>query len=83
MSLTQEGEPRILEINAKTGKEGPIQRKVFEKRYEELKMASLARLEEGEGTLEEDLKKTLVEVMFLSSQLEQQIKILKEKGVAH
>jgi hypothetical protein len=32
-------------------------------------MASLARLEEGEGTLEEDLKKTLVEVMFLSSQL--------------
>ena len=36
-----------------------------------------------EGTLEEDLKKTLVEVMCLSDNLEEQIKLLEAKGVAH
>lgn len=49
---------------------------MFDKRYEQLKIASLVRNEEVEGTLEEDLKKVLVEVMYLSGQLEEQIKLL-------
>jgi ATP-dependent Clp protease ATP-binding subunit ClpA len=56
---------------------------MFEKRYEQLKIASLVRGEEVEGTLEEDLKKVLVEVMYLSGQLEEQIKLLEAKGVTH
>ena len=41
----------------------------FEKKYEQFKAASLSRGQEIEGTLEEDLKKTLVEVMCLSDHL--------------
>lgn len=55
----------------------------FEREYERLKKEALNQGEEWEGTLEEDLKKTLVEVMYLSGQLEEQIKLLEEKGVTH
>ena len=55
----------------------------FEREYERLKKEALNQGEEWEGTLEEDLKKTLVGVMYLSGQLEEQIKLLEEKGVTH
>ncbi len=70
------GEPRIIEVQSKNGVEVELPKKMFEKRYEQLKIASLVRGEEVEGTLEEDLKKVLVEVMYLSGQLEEQIKLL-------
>jgi len=38
-------------------------------------------MEETDGTLEKDLRETLVEVMYLSDQLEKQIALLKRKGI--
>lgn len=78
-----EGETKIIEIDAKNGKEELIKQKAFEKKYVQIKSASLQKGEEIEGTLEEDLKKTLVEVMYLSDELEEQIKLLQRKGVTH
>ena len=60
-----------------------IKVKMFEKRFEQFKTAALSKGQEVEGTLEEDLKKTLVEVMCLSDQLEEQIRLLEQKGVTH
>jgi hypothetical protein len=36
-----------------------------------------------EENLEEDLKKVLVEVMCLSSEMKKQIKLLERKGISH
>ena len=43
----------------------------------------MSQAEEIEGTLEEDLKKVLVEVMCLSSDMKKQIKLLDSKGISH
>jgi hypothetical protein len=43
--------------------------KIFERKYEAFKQASLNEVEEFEGTLEEDLKKVFAEVMCLSDEL--------------
>lgn len=40
------GEARIVEVKTKTGEETTLSRKLFEKRYEQLKAASLVRGEE-------------------------------------
>ena len=56
---------------------------MFERKYEEYKLTSLSRGQEIEGTLEEDLKNTLVEVMCLSDELEEQIRLLERKGIGH
>ena len=40
--------------------------------------------EEGdEIDMEEDLKKVLVEVMCLSSEIKKQIQVLEQKGISH
>ena len=74
--LFQEGQTKIIELNSKTGDERVIKAKNFEKKYEQFKTASLSKGQNLEGTLQEDLKKTLVEVMCLSDHLEEQIKLL-------
>lgn len=45
------GQARIIEVKSKTGEETELPKKMFEKRYEQLKIASLVRSEEVEGTL--------------------------------
>lgn len=57
--------------------------KMFEKRYEQIKTEGNKYAEKIEGTLEEDLKKVIVEVMVRSEQLKAQIKLLEEKGISH
>jgi hypothetical protein len=47
----QDGEAQIIEVT-KSGEETPISRKVFEKKYELLKAASLTKMQQTEGTLE-------------------------------
>lgn len=56
---------------------------MFEKRYEQIKTEGNKYAEKIEGTLEEDLKKVIVEVMVRSEQLKAQIKLLEEKGISH
>ncbi len=80
--LTKEGgEIEIIEKSNKTDQSKEISQKMFERRYEELKTMNNNMMEELEGTLEKDLRETLVEVMYLSDQLEKQIELLKRKGI--
>ena len=39
--------------------------------------------EDEDLNMEEDLKKVLVEVMCLSTEMKKQVKILEQKGISH
>lgn len=59
-------------------KEGTKELKMFEfqRKYQAFKEAAMNKVEEFEGSIQEDLKKVLVEVMCLRSQMEQQVALL-------
>lgn len=69
MVTKEDGLMEIVEKSNKSDSSKVISQKMFERRYEELKTQNNNMMEEVEGTLEKDLRETLVEVMYLSDQL--------------
>lgn len=75
------GETRILE----TGKDGgqtELTLKNFERKYEVYKQALINQADTFEGSIQADLKETIVEVMSLKSQILKDIALLEQKGIS-
>ena len=75
---------KIIETG-KNGGDKVINTNKFQIKYEKYKEAIMNKPDEEDEDLnmEEDLKKVLVEVMCLSTEMKKQVKILEQKGISH